>query len=117
MAVTKKSILHIEDDPDIHTYVDALLNDVAYVTSVFTAREAKQLLIGSAFDLFILDLVLKDASGATLARDLKEAFPGTPVIILSSHDVTGAIEESDASFIKGKMDDASFIDAAKKLLR
>ena len=116
MTVTKKSILHVEDDPDIHTYVDALLNDVAYVTSVFTAREAKQLLIGSVFDLFLLDLVLKDASGATLARDLKEAFPETPIIILSSHNLTGAIEEADASFIKGKVDEASFEATVKKLL-
>ena len=116
MNLTKKSILHIEDDPDIHSYVTTLLSDIANVTTVFTAKEAQQLLVGSVFDMFLLDLVLKDASGASIAAQLKDAYPYTPIIILSAHNVTGAIEEADASFIKSRLDEDTFIDTVKKLL-
>lgn len=117
MSDKKKNILHVEDDSDFHTYVDALLFDFANVTSVYTAKEFRELLTGSLFDMFILDLVLKDGSGSGMARELKSFFPNTPIVILSSHDVTGAIAEADATFIKGSLDEDKFIKTVKKLLK
>lgn len=116
MADPVKSILHIEDDSDFHMYVDAMLSDVAKVTSVYTRKEAEKLLVGSIFDLFVLDLVLKDSSGSILAKDLKQAYPDTPIIILSAHNVTGAIDEAEASFVKSKLDEEGFITTVRKLL-
>lgn len=116
MIDTKKSILHVEDDSDFHTYADALLSDIANVTSVYTSKHAHELLVGSVFDLFILDLVLKDSSGSIMARDLKKAFPSTPIVILSAHNVTGAIDEADASFVKDNLDEDKFISTIKNLL-
>jgi len=117
MSNTKKSILHVEDDPDFHPYVAALLENAANVTSVHTAKAFRELLVGSVFDMFILDLVFKDGSGSSLARELKAAYPNTPVIILSAHDVTGAIEEVDATFIKGRLKEKDFVKTITKLLR
>lgn len=116
MADIKKSILHVEDDGDFHMYVDALLEDIANVVSVYSVRDAMALLAGSKFDLFILDLVLKDGSGSGLAKKLNESFPGTPVVILSAHNITDAIVEADASFVKSSFDEDNFIDTVKGLL-
>jgi DNA-binding NtrC family response regulator len=117
MSNKQKSILHLEDDPDIHPYVSTLLDTVASVTSVQTAKEFRDLLAGSVFDMFMLDLVFKDGSGSGMARELRQAYPETPIIILSAHDVTGAIEEADATFIKGRLKQKDFIRTIKKLLR
>lgn len=116
MTNTNKSILHVEDDSDFHTYVDALLSDIANVTSVYTAKHAHELLVGSVFDLFLLDLVLKDSSGSTMARELKKSFPNTPIVVLSAHDVTGAIDEAEATFVKSTLDEDKFIDTVRGLL-
>jgi DNA-binding response OmpR family regulator len=113
----KKSILHVEDDTDFHAYVDTLLEDIAHITSVPSAKEFGELVSGFKFDLFLLDLVLKDGSGSSMARKLRLDFPNTPIVILSAHDVTGAIEEADAIFTKGKFSVADFIHTIKKLLR
>lgn len=116
MTQLKKCILHIEDDPDIQSYVKSMLDGIASVTSADGQRDARQLLIGSVFDLFILDLVLKDASGASIATDLKSIYPDTPIIILSAHNVADAIEEAEATFVKGKLDESSFVATVEKLL-
>lgn len=112
-----KSILHVEDDTDFHAYVETLLGDIAHVTSVPSAKEFRELLDGFVFDLFLLDLVLKDGSGSGLVRELKAKYPDTPIVILSAHDVTYAIEDVDASFIKGRLKTKDFIHTINKLLR
>ncbi len=116
MNEIKKNILHVDDDLDFHAYVEAMLGDVAHVTSVSTAKEFRELLAGCVFDLFLLDLVLKDGSGSSLIRELKPAFPDTPIIILSAHDLSDVIEGADALFIKGRLEAKDFIHTVNKLL-
>lgn len=116
MTQLNKSILHLEDDPDIQSYVHNLLDGIANVTSAYSAREVRELLIGSVFDLFILDLVLKDVSGATMATDLKSIYPDTPIIILSSHNVADVVDEASAAFVKSNMNDTEFVETVQKLL-
>ena len=117
MSNSNKSILHVDDDPDFHAYVENLLGSIANVTSVHNTKEFRELLTGSVFDMFILDLVLKDGSGSSMARELRQRYPDTPIIILSAHDITGAIDEADATFVKGRLKQKDMIRAVKKLLR
>ena len=116
MTGSKKSILYVEDDTDFHMYADALLHELANVTSVVSTMDARTLIAGSSFDLFLLDLVLKDGSGSGLARELKKLFPDTPIVILSAHNVTDVIEEADASFVKAGFDEDGFVNTIKQLL-
>lgn len=112
----KKKILHLDDDIDLHAYVETLLEDVAHVTSVPSAKEYEKSLAADTFDLFLLDLVFKDGSGSKMTKKLKQLYPGTPIVILSAHDVTGAIDGTAASFIKGKFKTEDFIQTIKKLM-
>ena len=68
------------------------------------------------YDLFILDLVLQDGSGSRMARELKNTYPDTPIAILSAHDITDAIEEADANFIKSKVEVSEFVKTISRLL-
>lgn len=116
MSETKKHILHVDDDEDILSFISAILVDIAQVTSVKSTKEARAILTGSTFDLFILDLVLQDGSGSSMARTLKKAYPNTPIVILSAHNLVDAIEEADITFMKGCFDKNTFIDYIKKAL-
>ena len=115
MNDTMINILHLEDDPDIHPYVKTLLDNIANITFVTTAKEFNASLSASKFDLFLLDLVFRDGSGSKMARTLKNDYPDTPIVVLSTHNVTGAIDEADASFVKGKFEIEDFIQTIKKL--
>lgn len=112
-----KHILHVEDDTDFHFYVDTMLSGFVNVTSVCTAKEFREALVGFEFDLFILDLVLKDGSGASIARELRSEYPDTPIIILSAHDIiTDFVDDADATFVKTVLDFDKFIETVKTLL-
>lgn len=113
-----KHILHIEDNVDFHVYINTMLGDFVDVSSFCTAKEAREALAGIKFDLFLLDLVLKDGSGASIAKELRQQYPDTPIVILSAHDiVTGFIDEADATFVKTTLDFDEFTDSIKKLLK
>ena len=123
MSTLKKHILHVDDDPDIQAYVEALLSDIVNVTSVYTAKEFYELVDGIAYDLFILDLVLKDGSGFTMSKKLKKTHPDIPIVLLSSHqvtmsddNVTDVVDEIDASFVKGRLNEKEFIETIIKLM-
>ena len=123
MSALEKNILQVEDDSDFHTYVDAPLYDVANVTSVFTVKEFNEALNNDSYDLFILDLVLRDGSGTSMSKKLKVTYPDTPIVLLSAHNVmmsesnvTDVVTELDASFVKGKLDEDAFISTVTKLL-
>ena len=123
MSNLKKHILHVDDDPDIQAYVEALLSDIVNVTSVYTAKEFYELVDGIAYDLFILDLVLKDGSGFTMSKKLKKTHPDIPIVLLSSHqvtmsddNVTDVVDEIDASFVKGRLNEKEFIETIIKLM-
>ena len=123
MSNLKKHILHVDDDPDIQAYVETLLSDIVNVTSVYTAKEFYGLLDGISYDLFILDLVLKDGSGFSMSKKLKKSHPDTPIVLLSSHqvtmsddNVTDVVDEIDASFVKGRLNEKEFIETITNLM-
>ena len=82
-------ILHVEDDADIQSVVQASLEGVARVTSVASLSAARATLEHMSFDLVILDLQLPDGTGLELLP-LRRNFNGqlTPTIIFS-------VEETD----------------------
>lgn len=112
-----KHILHVEDDSDFHFYIGAMLDDFVNITSVCTAKEFRESLTGFTFDLFLLDVVLRDGSGASIAKECRAKYPDTPIVILSAYDaITDVIEDADAVFDKSVLDYDVFIAEIKKLL-
>ncbi|AFZ67041.1 response regulator transcription factor [Deinococcus peraridilitoris] len=82
-----KTILVIEDDPDIRNVVTYTLQDAGYHTltadngmsGLITAREQHP-------DLVLLDLGLPDFDGSEVARRLRSNHDNVPVIVLSAMD-------------------------------
>ena len=118
MKEPMKHILHIEDNPDFQFYIQTMLEEVVNVTSVSSVKEARETILQKEFDLFLLDLFLPDGSGSRLAKELKEQFPYTPIVMLSAHDVASDyVDNVEATFIKTTLDFNVLVKRIKSLLR
>jgi PAS domain S-box-containing protein len=81
-----KSILHVEDDPDIQKLVGLLLEDSYTLDVAGTLQEAEQKLSQRHYDLVLLDIGLPDGSGLDLLERIKALPDGPEVIIFSADD-------------------------------
>jgi CheY-like chemotaxis protein len=86
-----KTVLVVDDDPDVVTYVCALLHDNGYETlEAFNGDEAVALAERHRPDLVTLDITMPETSGVRAYRALREneALRRIPVVILTgiSHD-------------------------------
>lgn len=80
----KDCILIVDDEPDIRRLlVDYLARNGFEAFAARDGREMWHLLERHAVDLLVLDLMLPDADGLTLCRDLR-AKSGLPVIMLTA---------------------------------
>lgn len=74
----------IEDTPDNLAFLADLLESAGHtVTPLRSAQEALQACAGGAFDVLLIDLVLPDMDGVSLARELRET--GIPMIAMSAY--------------------------------
>ena len=87
----KQTILTIEDDAAIRRGVVDALTFAGYdVLEAGDGESGSQLAISREYDLLLLDLVLPGKLGLDILRELRNAKPTVPVIILSARG-----EESD----------------------
>src|SRR5262245_50468283 len=78
-------ILVIDDDRRIRELLKSYLTDNGFrVTVAGDAAEAREKMRGLAFDLLILDVMMPGENGRDLARSLREARGGPPILMLSA---------------------------------
>lgn len=81
---TPDRILIVDDDPDIRQLlVDYLVRNGLDAVPARNGREMWQMLERHAIDLVVLDLMLPDADGLVLCRDLR-AKSNLPVLMLTA---------------------------------
>ena len=72
--VSQKTILIVDDEPDVLTYLSTLLEDHGYATILAKdGEEALAKLKASLPDLITLDVSMPEKSGVKLYREIKEA--------------------------------------------
>ncbi|MDI3320299.1 response regulator transcription factor [Pinibacter soli] len=82
---TKKSILLVEDEENLHDSLKLNLELEGYeVTSAFEGNAALKALQGEYFDLVILDIMLPELDGITVLETMRVKSNETPVLILSA---------------------------------
>ena len=92
---TQKTMLIVDDDVDFLFQMETQLRGHGYdVISANGKDEALELVKTTTPDMAILDLMMEHMDdGFTLCYELKKAFPGMPVIL-----VTGVAAETGMSF-------------------
>jgi CheY-like chemotaxis protein len=86
MTAERPRILCIDDDPDILSYLEVVLEGEGFeFTGAASAEEGLQTYKRSAPDLIILDLMMEEVdAGTEFVKDLKLLGSGVPIFLLSS---------------------------------
>jgi DNA-binding response OmpR family regulator len=100
MEEQKKTILVIEDDPDVLTMIVKHLKHQGFgVVTAKDGMEGLKKLKAGGYDLVITDIVMPYVSGTGLVTALKESKPHIPIIA-----ITGYGEEPEAVATEKKAD-------------
>jgi CheY-like chemotaxis protein len=80
-------VLVLEDDENALAGIVELLSESGYdVTPTSAYEDAKRILSGTTFDLFVTDVRLRSFNGLHLVKKVREEAPETGVIIMTGYD-------------------------------
>lgn len=90
-----RTILIVEDEEELNAFLRDLLSAQRFtVHSTPSGVQALKLVESTQPDLVILDVGLPDIDGQTVCEQIKQMYPGTPVIMLTARDRTSDKVES-----------------------
>jgi DNA-binding response OmpR family regulator len=91
----KATILVVDDEENLRRTLALILQREGYlVMTAASVGEARECLKAGTYDLVFLDVKLPDASGLTLLTEMRDQYPGVPVLILTAHDKLGVALEA-----------------------
>ena len=91
------TLLLVEDDTAIATVITAALEDEGFdIVRCTTIRERDAKIAATRFDVMLTDVMLEDGDGLETLRNVREAAPDMPVIVLSAQNTLDtAVRASD----------------------
>ncbi len=94
--VHETTVLIVDDCIEVTQYLELVLKQIGItrITQCHYAEEAQQQLQTKPWDLVILDIELPDQNGKNLLDIIMSAYPGTKVIMCSSHNTVENVKES-----------------------
>jgi len=98
----KKTILVLDDEPHVVTYLETLLHDNGYETlAASNGREGMEKVRGGKVDLVCLDISMPEQSGVRFYRNLKDdpELSAIPVVIVTAVTGYGGDPEPFKQFI------------------
>ncbi len=85
-------VLHVEDDPDVASVLQAISRDYCDIDLVTTLAGAKAMLARGGYDLVILDLILPDGDGEEILPFLRNPDDtAIPAVVFSVKEVDAKI--------------------------
>jgi two-component system response regulator MprA len=80
-----KSILVVDDDPDIREILRDRLESHGYTTGMATnGKEAIAALAAAHFDGMLLDIMMPEIDGLEVLRQARESYPDLPVVMMTA---------------------------------
>lgn len=122
MSAPGQTILLVDDDPEISTFVTTLLELEGFVPLLAaTGAEARAAFAAGGFSLVLLDVAMPEVDGLTLCRELRAAGgPRVPVFVVSARPGDDIVEEALAAgadrFVRKPFENAALIEAIHKAL-
>ncbi len=113
-------VLVLEDDENALAGIVELLSESGYdVTPTSAYEDAKRILSGTTFDLFVTDVRLRSFNGLHLVKKVREEAPETGVIIMTGYDEPLMQLEASrysAQFIKKPIKTRELLDCVRRSL-
>lgn len=109
------SLLHIEDDIDLHAVIRAMLNEHAHCEHALSVETARRALEARRYDAVILDIGLPDGEGWELLDEIRYLQPGARVIILSGQPISEADQHRvETVFLKSRISTGELLAAIQQ---
>ena len=84
----RRKILVVDDKKVIRDFFDFTLGYYGHDITVFhDSAEAVEALRHKTFDIAFLDMVMPDKDGVSVLRDVKQAAPDLPVVMMSGYSL------------------------------
>ena len=125
MSNEEKTVLVVDDEPDVVVFLSTLLGDAGYrVITASDGEQAGQLVQQRAPDLITLDITMPEKSGVRFYREMKQdpATSHIPIIIVSgvAEDFEGFISSRrqvppPEGYIHKPIDREALLDKARQL--
>ncbi len=117
-----RKILLVEDEESLGYLLSEYLKMKEFdVTWAKRATEALKALRKDYFDLIVLDVMMPEMDGFTLAREINQEFQGTPFIFLTSRslkvDVLKGFSLGAVDYLKKPIDEEELVVRLNKLLQ
>lgn len=111
----RPTLLHIEDDPDLHAVIRTMLNEHAECDHAVSVAMARRLLTYRRYDAIILDIGLPDGQGWDLLEQIREAQPRARIIILSGQPISETDQHRvETVFLKSRISPAQLLEAIQQ---
>ncbi len=117
-------ILIVDDQNFTRQALQAILeteSDLAVVGKATNGQEAIKYLEQTKVDITIVDLEMPEMNGLTVTKILRQRFPATKVIILSSHDdennINSAVESGARGYLLKNTSSQEIIDTIRAVQR
>ncbi len=102
MAANRRSVLIIDDEPDIRELLVLTLSRMGVdADTASTVKEAQQALKERAYDLALTDMRLPDGDGLAVLRHIADHYGNTPVAVITAF---GSTENAVAALKAGAFD-------------
>ena len=89
------SVLVIDDDPDVRSFVVAALEEQGYrVSEASNGRDGLASIERETPDLVVLDFIMPGLSGADVARRILDKRPDQPILFVSGYNETDAVKRT-----------------------
>ncbi len=109
------TLLHIEDDPDLHAVIRTMLSDHADCEHAISVAMARRLLTYRRYDAIILDIGLPDGEGWELLEQIRHAQPHARIIILSGQSISEVDQHRvETVFLKSRISPAQLLEAIQQ---
>jgi len=117
-------VLLVDDHPLILSALQAIIQGLGDDVTVITASSANEaratLQADAAFDLVLLDLQLGDANGFDVLKELREAYPALPVVVVSASDrasdVIRSIDMGAMGFVPKRASNETLFEALRLVM-
>ncbi|HVR19578.1 MAG TPA: sigma-54 dependent transcriptional regulator [Polyangiaceae bacterium] len=121
-ATGSPRILVVDDEPDACEVVRQVLEGEGYSATAETSPySALEKIATQAFDLVLTDIAMAEMNGLTLCREILDARPGMPVILVtgkgSISTVIAALRLGARDFLMKPLDAESLVSAVARSLR
>ena len=115
----RPTVLHVEDDMDVHRVLSAVLEDSTNLLHASTLRAARKILLTTPVDLVILDSHLPDGRGADLIPEVHAAGgPTLPILFFSGEEGDSALAvEVSRTLLKSSASNLDIQRVVQSLLR